>query len=80
MQLRRHPGLSASQRKALTRLFEAEPEGFAGGMSKYVNLNGTSRATAYRELTQLTDYGLLARTGQGRGTRYALVMAQRDEI
>jgi Fic family protein len=71
----RHPGLSASQRKALARLLEAEPEGFAGGMSteKYVNLTGTSRATAYRELTQLTEYGLLARTGQGRGTRYGLV-------
>ena len=71
----RHPGLSASQRKALARLLEAEPEGFAGGMSteKYVNLTGASRATAYRELTQLTELGLLERMGQGRGTRYGLV-------
>jgi Fic family protein len=70
----RHPNLSASQRKALTRLLEAEPEGFAGGMSteKYVNLTGASRATAYRELTHLTEIGLLARSGQGRGTRYEL--------
>jgi Fic family protein len=70
----RHPNLSASQRKALTRLLEAEPEGFAGGMSteKYVNLTGASRATAYRELTHLTEIGLLARSGQGRGTRYTL--------
>lgn len=72
---RKHPDLSASQRKALARLLEAQPEGFAGGMSteKYVNLTGASRATAYRELTQLAEYGLLAKTGQGRGTRYALV-------
>ncbi|MBI2771628.1 MAG: Fic family protein [Burkholderiales bacterium] len=72
--------LSASQRKALARLLEAQPEGFAGGMSteKYVNLTGTSRATAYRELTQLSEYGLLARTGQGRGTRYALVIPAQD--
>jgi Fic family protein len=71
----RHPGLSASQRKALARLLEAGPEGFAGGMSteKYVNLTGTSRATAYRELTQLTESGLLDRKGQGRGTRYEWV-------
>lgn len=71
-----HPGLTASQRRVLARLLEAQPEGFAGGMSteKYVNLTGTSRATAYRELTELTDVGLLERTGQGRGTRYALVM------
>jgi Fic family protein len=69
-----HPGLSAAQRKCLARLLEAEPHGFAGAMSteKYVNLTGVSRATAYRELMQLTDLGLLLRTGQGRGTRYAL--------
>lgn len=72
-----HPGLNASQRKALARLLEAEPEGFAGGMSteKYVNLTGVSRATAYRELTQLTELGLLERTGLGRGTRYARVVS-----
>lgn len=70
----RAPSLSASQRKALARLLEAGPDGFAGGMSteKYVNLTGVSRATAYRELTQLSELGLLARSGQGRGTRYAL--------
>jgi Fic family protein len=71
----RHADLSASQRKALARLLEAGPEGFAGGMSteKYVNLTGVSRATAYRELTQLSELGLLAKKGQGRGTRYGLV-------
>jgi Fic family protein len=72
-----HPGLSASQRKALARLLEAQPEGFAGGMSteKYVNLTGVSRATAYRELTELTQLRLLERRGQGRGTRYGLVVS-----
>ena len=58
-----------------TLLFDAGPDGFAGGMSteKYVNLTGVSRATAYRELTDLTGRGLLKRTGRGRGTRYRLV-------
>ena len=71
-----HPGLSASQRKALARLFDAQPDGFKGGMSteKYVNLTGTSRATAYRELTELSELGLVRKTGQGRGTRYQLVV------
>jgi Fic family protein len=70
--------LSASQRKGLARLLEAEPGGFAGGMSteKYVNLTGVSRATAYRELTQMAEAGLLQRTGQGRGTRYAILLPQ----
>ena len=69
-----HSGLSASQHKALGRLFDAGPQAFVGGLSteKYVNLTGVSRATAYRELTQLTELGLLVRTGQGRGTRYGL--------
>jgi Fic family protein len=69
-----HPDLSASQRKCLARLLEAQPEGFAGGMSteKYANLTGVSRATAYRELTQLTEWELLEKTGAGRGTRYRL--------
>ena len=40
---------------------------------KYVHLTGVSRATAYRELTDLTERELLERTGQGRGTRYRLV-------
>ncbi len=74
----RNLDLTASQRKALARLLEAQPQGFAGGMSteKYVNLTGASRATAYRALTELTEHGLLARTGQGRGTRYALVVPE----
>ncbi|MDO8250840.1 MAG: Fic family protein [Rhodoferax sp.] len=69
-----HPGLTQAQRKALARLFDAQPDGFTGGMSteKYVNLTGTSRATAYRELTELSELGLVLRTGQGRGTRYQL--------
>lgn len=69
-----HPQLSAAQRKALGKLFDAGPGGFVGGLSteKYVNLTGVSRATAYRELTQLAAAGLLTRTGQGRGTRYVL--------
>ena len=70
-----HPDLSAAQRKSLGKLFDAGPDGFAGGMSteKYVHLTGVSRATAYRELTDLTERGLLERAGQGRGTRYRLV-------
>ena len=70
-----HPDLTAAQRKALGKLFDAGPNGFAGGMSteKYVKLTGVSRATAYRELTDLTERGLMERTGQGRGTRYRLV-------
>jgi Fic family protein len=67
-----HPKLTASQKKVLNKLYDAGPGGYSGGMSteKYVAIAGVSRATAYRELTDLVDAGLLLRTGQGRGTRY----------
>jgi Fic family protein len=76
----RHPALTASERKVLARLLEAGPGGFEGGMSteKYVNLTGVSRATAYRELTRLQELGLLARTGEGRATRYALAVVDAE--
>lgn len=69
-----HPALTASQRKVLARLFDAQPGGFEGGLSteKYVAMTGLSRATAYRELTLLLLADLLVKTGQGKATRYAL--------
>ena len=77
-----HPDLSKSQRKVLLKLFEARqtnatpdnPSGFSGGMSteKYLAISGVSRATAYRELTDLVAQQLLTISGQGRATRYAL--------
>lgn len=69
-----HPQLSLAQIKAINKLYDAGPEGFAGGMSteKYVNLCGVSRATAYRELTALCKTGVLVQTGVGRGSRYQL--------
>lgn len=73
--LSQHPQLTASQRKVLNKLYDAEPAGFAGGMSteKYTTIAQVSRATAYRELTDLAALGLLVRTGEGRGTRYVFV-------
>jgi Fic family protein len=78
-----HETLSKSQHKVLFKLFVAQqtqatpdnPSGFLGGLSteKYTAIAGVSRATAYRELTDLVERGLLAQNGQGRGTRYALI-------
>ena len=70
----RHPHLTATQSKAVNKLFDAGDEGFEGGLSteKYVNLCRVSRATAYRELTALCEMGVLVQTGVGRGTRYRL--------
>lgn len=81
-----HPAITASQRKVLNTLFDAQvagsesgvQSGFQGGLSteKYVALSGVSRATAYRELTALVSAGLLVKAGLGRGTRYGLGLHQ----
>ena len=71
----RQPQLTASQRKVLNKLYDASPAGFAGGMSteKYTAIAQVSRATAYREPTEL---GMLGTTGQGRGTRHGLTAVE----
>lgn len=74
----RHIAQASAKNKFNARLTQATPEnpsGFVGGMSteKYVAASGVSRATAYRELTDLVAQGLLTVSGQGRGTRYVLL-------
>ncbi len=68
------PSMSASQRKVLGKLYDT-PEGFKNGLSTelYCTIAACSRATAYRDLTQLLAAGLLMQWGVGRGTRYGLV-------
>ena len=70
-----HPQLSASQRKVLNKLYDFGPDGFANGLSteKYTAIAQVSRATAYRELTDLVAQGVLVKSGVGRGKLYALV-------
>lgn len=59
--------LNARQRKTINRLLDAGPGGFEGGINtrKYVSLNETSRATAYRELADLVEKGCLTPTAGG---------------
>jgi Fic family protein len=69
--------LSPQQRKVVNRLLDAEPEGFDGGMTtrKYVSIAKVSRATAYREILDLVNKGILeANPGKGRNTSYRLVL------
>jgi Fic family protein len=67
------PSLSPAQRKVLNKLYDT-PSGFQNGLSTelYCTIAGCSRATAYRDLTQLLAAGLLTQWGVGRGTRYGL--------
>ena len=62
--------------KALNRMLYAK-DGFEGGMNtrKYMSLTKTSRATAYRELAQMVEWGCLqANEKGGRSSGYLILM------
>ena len=65
------PQLTPTQIKAINKLYDVGPDGFGNGIStkKYANLCRVPRATAYRELTALSEMGVLVQTGTGRETR-----------
>ena len=70
--------LSERQKKVINRLLDAGQEGFEGGMStqKYASMTHCSRATAFRELDQLLELGILKRVGQGRAARYEVMVSR----
>ncbi len=73
-----HIELNERQRKVLNKLLDAGADSFEGGMNtrKYVSLTKTSRATAYRELTDLVEKGCLSQSGAGRGVSYQIRLEQ----
>lgn len=64
--------MNSRQRKALDKLLRAGPGGFEGGMTtrKYASINEVSKPTAFRELAELKDLGILVAVGAGRSVRY----------
>ncbi len=68
--------LSARQRKVVNRLLDAGEQGFVGGLNtrKYVAIAKTSRATAFREISDLVDKKILrSGAGKGRNVSYDLI-------
>ncbi|MBN1824342.1 MAG: Fic family protein [Endomicrobiales bacterium] len=71
-----HTQLNERQRKVLTRLLEASPEGFEGGLTtrKYVGIAKTSRATAFREISDMLEKRVIRHVaGKGRNVSYEVV-------
>jgi len=66
--------LTERQKKVINRLLDAGPDGFEGGLTtqKFASMTHCSRVTAYRELDQLSELGILKRDGQGRAVKYEL--------
>lgn len=68
--------LNERQKKAINSILEAGPGNFTGGLTtrKYVGMTKTSRATAFREISDLCDKKILRQlSGKGRSVRYDLV-------
>ena len=67
--------LNKRQRKAVSRLLDAGPDGFEGGLTnkKYRGMTSTTPETAKRDMAHLVEFGILVRNpGGGRSARYRL--------
>lgn len=65
--------INSRQQKVINILLDAGQGGFTGGLTtrKYVSIVKTSRVTAYREITDLVEKGVLKQNvGKGRNVNY----------
>lgn len=62
------------QLKVVLKMFDYGAALFKGDMTaqKYQSIAKTSKATATRDLQDLTEKGALLKTGSGRGVKYKL--------
>ncbi len=62
------------QTKAVLKMFDFGISGFEGGMTskKYVSITKSSRATATRDLQDLSNKKKLIQKGEGRSVNYEL--------
>ena len=70
--------LNSRQRKVVNRLLDAGKGGFQGGLTtrKYVGMAKVSRATAFREISDLLEQGLLTQNpARGRSVSYEVKWA-----
>ncbi len=68
--------LNQRQKKVINRLLDAGSDGFKGGLTtrKYVSITKTSRATAFREISDMLNKKILRQlSGKGRSVHYDLI-------
>ena len=74
--------LNERQKKVINRMLEVGHGNFIGGLTtrKYVSMAKTSRATAFREISDMLDKKILRQLpGKGRSVHYDLVWPQADK-
>ena len=69
--------LNERQTNVINKIFDAGPNAFGNGISakKYMSFGKCSKATATRDLAQLTQANYFKQTGVGRAVRYELVIS-----
>ncbi len=74
--------LNERQNKVLKKLFDAEPEGFKGGLSadNYRKISKAPTSSITRELAAMVEMGILIRQGERRHTRYRLRLPSFDSL
>ena len=73
--------LNKRQKKVINRLLDAGPGGFEGGLTtrKYVGMAKVSRATAYREISDLVAKQIFRQNpGRGRSVSYDIIWADTE--
>ena len=73
--------LNERQKKVISRILDAGPGNFTGGLTtrKYVSIAKTSRATAFREISDLLNKKILRQLpGKGRSVHYDLIWPQEN--
>jgi len=68
--------INTRQRKVINRLLDAGQGGFEGGLTtrKFAGMTKTSKATGYREITDLLNKKILIQNpGKGRSVSYDLI-------
>ena len=74
-EIHHNKSLTKRQQKVINCLLDAGPDGFVGGLTtrKYVGMTKASRATSYREITDLLNKEMLRKnSGRGRSVSYTL--------
>lgn len=74
--------LNERQNKVINRILESGPGNFIGGLTtrKYVSITRVSRATAFREISDMLDKKVLRQlSGKGRSVHYDLVWPRKND-
>jgi Fic family protein len=72
--------INGRQRKVINNIWEIGLDQFKGNLTtrQYSGMTKTSRATAFRELSDLVEKGILQQIGSGRSVSYKIIFSKKN--